>query len=418
MKNAFLLFFLLLTLTYLKAQTIVSIGPNFGYLGHTTNLVLTTSNVINTSSHISSVYLWRGVDTLVFNSVSIGGNDICFLTFSIPAFSQSGPYDFYINVDSVEYTCSACFSIAPRAGQINGSVFFDLDEDGMWQPEEPFVPNSTLSLTIGNSNSVVQYIDVPTGEFTNYPIGFPTYYNDCYFTHYVQDSAQAYSPTAVQTSSFCVNNGVIIYGIHFGLTGSPGRIHSINPGQAEPGDTIQAGLIQMDSLLSFGAQAWGNIEQVSLYGPQVIHIPVQNLTIISPTEVSIDFFVDTAISLGSYSLLMKISSQLYTCTNCFLVQDSLSVSSSNRIEQNPESISIYPNPFDKKARVDFSNFTSNQYYIQMIDYNGRIVRNIRTNNTKIELERENLVDGLYLLRVCDQAGSELGIKRISLIRYE
>ena len=61
-----------------------------------------------------------------------------------------------------------------------------------------------------------------------------------------------------------------------------------------------------------------------------------------------------------------------------------------------QNINVYPNPFNYKTTIEFSNPNNSLYILKITDITGKEVRtigNIRSN--KIEIEKGNLCNGLY-----------------------
>lgn len=68
-------------------------------------------------------------------------------------------------------------------------------------------------------------------------------------------------------------------------------------------------------------------------------------------------------------------------------------------------VSIYPNPFNNYATVSIGqNVNVSGLVISIYDLSGRIVRQIRTNDRKITIDRNGLDNGIYLYDVVNDAG--------------
>ena len=84
------------------------------------------------------------------------------------------------------------------------------------------------------------------------------------------------------------------------------------------------------------------------------------------------------------------------------------------ILQNPTAISdseiksgkfkIYPNPTDKIATLEFDNSKNQNCTLTLYDTHGKLVRTINDiTSGKIEIEKQNLTNGLYLFQLCTDA---------------
>ncbi|MBI5217360.1 MAG: T9SS type A sorting domain-containing protein, partial [Bacteroidia bacterium] len=63
-------------------------------------------------------------------------------------------------------------------------------------------------------------------------------------------------------------------------------------------------------------------------------------------------------------------------------------------------LSVFPNPFNNKTTVEFTNPDNSLYKLKISDVTGKIVRTIdNIKNNKIELEKGNLLNGFYIIEV-------------------
>lgn len=87
--------------------------------------------------------------------------------------------------------------------------------------------------------------------------------------------------------------------------------------------------------------------------------------------------------------------------DCFVskFEITLPVSTGNNTATN-ENLSIYPNPFSSSAKIKFPNPNYESFRMTLYDLSGQSVRVIEgIQNTTIELQRNNLSSGLYLIEI-------------------
>lgn len=66
-------------------------------------------------------------------------------------------------------------------------------------------------------------------------------------------------------------------------------------------------------------------------------------------------------------------------------------------------IDFYPNPLRNYTSIEFENPMQINYTLSIFDSQGRVVRSIyNINSGKVRIERENLVSGLYFIRLRDE----------------
>ncbi len=328
-----------------NGQSIVSFYPDFGYRGETCITSLYTSNLISQASLNEDAYLFLGADTIHSSSFQVLASDTSRIVFPIPVFISSGNYNFHIRVDGIDYSCFACFLIPQPAALLSGSVYFDLDQNGIYSSDETLLAGQKVGLFSPPTTNVFRTITTFTnGLFTDYPVPVAGQY----YLQYLPDSSQIFGCTNLPcTISFGAGGGHAFYGFDFGIYGNPGGIDSVIPGVMHSGDTILSGQILMDSLLQFGTQSWGNIEEAKLFGPSHIELPIQNLTVFSATKVLFDLVLDTAVTPGDYSLLMKISNRVYTCQNCVHLVDTMILNVSETNLGTVSDLIVFPNPIEK-----------------------------------------------------------------------
>lgn len=92
-------------------------------------------------------------------------------------------------------------------------------------------------------------------------------------------------------------------------------------------------------------------------------------------------------------------------------------SSSSLSIKNIESsnlLSVYPNPFATKTTIQINKPTKGNYSLTLYDLKGQVVRVINNiNNNKVEIERENLIGGLYFFQLKTE-GEIIGTGKLTI----
>lgn len=63
------------------------------------------------------------------------------------------------------------------------------------------------------------------------------------------------------------------------------------------------------------------------------------------------------------------------------------------------SVSIQPNPFSDATVIEVEDSTAQEYYLQIYDMQGRILRNVQQTNNKFTIRKGNLTSGIYFYRI-------------------
>jgi hypothetical protein len=82
---------------------------------------------------------------------------------------------------------------------------------------------------------------------------------------------------------------------------------------------------------------------------------------------------------------------------CFYKGDSL-LSSIHLIEETKEIFNVAPNPTSNSTFIRFENKFYAERTIELLDFSGRNLQTIHSNQPVIELRTEDWSDGVYLVR--------------------
>jgi len=76
-------------------------------------------------------------------------------------------------------------------------------------------------------------------------------------------------------------------------------------------------------------------------------------------------------------------------------------------------LAIYPQPVTTRFRVDIPNVgDEGEYFLQILDLNGRKVREERFSGTGVTLERGNLQNGVYVIRVVSETTGKIYVDKL------
>ncbi|MGB9153537.1 MAG: PKD domain-containing protein, partial [Alphaproteobacteria bacterium] len=70
----------------------------------------------------------------------------------------------------------------------------------------------------------------------------------------------------------------------------------------------------------------------------------------------------------------------------------------NTISDNNKTV-VFPNPFTTSSTIQFSE--AGKHYMQLYDITGRQLRTMESDETQYTLQRNNLAQGIYILKVFD-----------------
>jgi len=203
MRNLILLF--LVAISYVAGSNAQSIVPNSALQGQSlqTTITLVQGTMFNSSPPMGfqDIYLQQGATIIYANSSyfstidwfnywdPLSGyiyTDSGVPTFDIPANAPAGLYDVVVNTYPNQWggpstnTIPSAFYIGVPAGTIQGFVYFDTNQNGVRDVNEPPMVNSVVQFSPGNeialTNSQGEYIYyADTGIYTSSYIAPPTF---------------------------------------------------------------------------------------------------------------------------------------------------------------------------------------------------------------------------------------------------
>ena len=161
MKKSLLFLLFIFSIFQAKSQ-IVSISPDTA--NQAQNLTTTITMVNGTIGFGSppwqsqDIYLQQGTNYIYSSGLNwFWGNDFGDAYFNIPPNAQLGLYDLHVTTydnlqNPVYWTLPNSFFVRPYAGTIEGDVYFDTNQNGVWDGGEPGLENHKVNISPGNMN--------------------------------------------------------------------------------------------------------------------------------------------------------------------------------------------------------------------------------------------------------------------------
>ena len=100
----------------------------------------------------------------------------------------------------------------------------------------------------------------------------------------------------------------------------------------------------------------------------------------------------SATGTSDYSPVRKFT---VTAATARIIQDS---------EFDSKDVIVYPNPAQNDIQIELLGNDLGKSNIQIIDFQGNIVKSLNTDSSKIYINTENIKDGIYILRVQNNSG--------------
>ncbi len=173
--TTFLFFILISGISFAQVQ---SINPNFAFNSQTLNTTITMANgtFMGASAPYQNtdIYLQQGA-TIIYcypgysNSNVYYPYDSLWTQFTIPTNAPFGYYDVHVItydylMNQTNWTLPSGFHVGGWAGTIEGDLFFDTNQNGIWDGGEPPLTNHRVQTSPGN---IYSYSDL-TGHYKIY----------------------------------------------------------------------------------------------------------------------------------------------------------------------------------------------------------------------------------------------------------
>ncbi len=169
MKKILLSFFLLATVFIHASAQIVSIRPDTAFRGQTLTTIITMPFMAFSTASApyqnTDIYLQQGGTVIYcdpsYSIMNVYGNppftfdDSLHCDFSIPANAPNGYYDVhlltydYMGIPTDNLLTNG-FHVGTFAGTIEGDLYFDINQNGVWDGGEPPLVNHRAQVTPGN----------------------------------------------------------------------------------------------------------------------------------------------------------------------------------------------------------------------------------------------------------------------------
>lgn len=294
MKNSSLLTLLFLLLVVSAKAQLTGMTPNQGVHGQTLPTTITGNGIfIQSSSPSGNIYQMRLLDgansIMIFDLWSTGwwttnvvDPDTVTAEVVIPISAVPGLYDLEVITGDVmfpwtnqtTYTLPDAFTILPPDGYINGTLYDDLNRDGIKDAGEPGLPNRQVKLLPMNWILTTN----ASGDFS-FPVANGTY--DLVVQGY-------YNPFLVVSSNdtltVTINNNTS-NGNDFGLMDA---LYNITPVTGYQGVTTVHQLVSDAPIFTTGAQPYGNVSQFRVLSNPTIYVNVNaSVTVIDNYTIQV-----------------------------------------------------------------------------------------------------------------------------------
>ncbi len=114
---------------------------------------------------------------------------------------------------------------------------------------------------------------------------------------------------------------------------------------------------------------------------------------------------------GNYTVCLTVTTSCGTDNTCTTVQ----VANSSAVTENEASyLNYYPNP--AKEMLFITNIPSNVRSISLVDITGKTISNFMLKSNQLELDLNNLGQGVYLLMIKDNNGNIVATDRFNKIK--
>ena len=289
--------------------SLVSISPNQAVLGQFLSTTITGSGTYFISSSppwggVWNIYLDNNAGQYIYaNMPTYTDDEHLDAAFNIPLVQTPGIYDLNLEVTDilnpwqmVTLSLPACFTIQPPDGMITGSVYEDLNTNGVRDAGEPGVPNSTISINPPG-------ISVATNSNGDYTFG---YYNGNYTVTWLQNNNNFLELLTTGSFPVTINNDTIT-GIDFGVKR---KLISISPNYGYKGIPVTA-TITADGI--FGSPP------TSVYLSYAGSIIGTAVTVNNVNEIVATFNISPVASIGTYELVVRYGTVYHRLPGAFLI---------------------------------------------------------------------------------------------------
>lgn len=126
-------------------------------------------------------------------------------------------------------------------------------------------------------------------------------------------------------------------------------------------------------------------------------------TVTNPTHTYSDY--------GTYNVCLTVTNSCGTDNSCKMVDV---MNSSTVTETENSFLNYYPNPATEKLFI--TNIPANVASIVLVDISGKVINTFGINNTQLNIELNDLSQGVYLLLVKDASGQVLATDKFNKIK--
>ncbi len=341
MKKLYFLLSWILIANFSQAQTLNGITPNSGYAGQQNlNTTITGTNlfqvVLSPWGNIYDINLRQGANVIpVFDqssgwatlNVNVIDPQNATAVFSIPSSSALGLYDLELTTTDPfqpgsnlqPYSVTGAFTVVAPDGYVSGKVYYDQNENGIFDVGE--LPLQSQSLTLLPINQ-----SVLTDANGDYSIGLS---NGNYSITYNMSSSHAYVISSDSASFSFTVNSANVSGLDFGMLDG---ITSISPAVAYQGQTINSNITSRLLFLA-GGNPWGNIGSSFIRRTTVptsqYSIGTNSFLVLDSTNAQLVYQIPVGAPIGTYDLVVRVNGVYYYLEDALIITAAPSYLSGN-----------------------------------------------------------------------------------------
>lgn len=305
MRKVYLLILILFIATTSQAQ-LTGMSPNQGVNGQTLQTTISGNGIfIQSSSPSGNLYQIRminGTDIIsVFDywnswmgTTSVVDPNTVETELTIPLASPAGLYDLEVIVGDVwdpawnqtTYTLPDAFTVLPPDGYVTGTVYRDLNSNGIMDAGENGINNYPVKLMPLN---YMVYTDA-SGNYS-----FPASNGNYTITAITSTNNYLFSSNGNDTLSVTINNANSS-GNDFGL--EPALV-SITPAIGFQGIATLHQVVSNRPIFIPGANSYGNISAFRIYSSPILNVNVTSITVIDSFTVQVLINIPAGTNVGS-----------------------------------------------------------------------------------------------------------------------
>jgi uncharacterized repeat protein (TIGR01451 family) len=296
MKTLLLSSVCVLLLTTAANAQLTGMSPNQAVHNQTLQTTITSNGLFiqsfSPNGNVFQIFLKQGGYTITVtdlinnwwgdNTTVLDPNTVQSDLFTVPISVPAGSYDLEVLTadvfdpwsNQVTYTLPGAFTVLPPDGYVSGTVYEDLNQNGVKDSGEPGEAGRNVRLfPVGAS---AYELNTGTNGVYNFPVA-----NGSYNATVLAYSSDRFFVTSQDTLPATVNNntaGGIDFGIRYAL-------QSVTPNTGYRGINTQHQIVSDEPIFATGANAWGNVTQLTVTSNYTTNVALSNITVIDPYTI-------------------------------------------------------------------------------------------------------------------------------------